>query len=442
MKQKTYTIIGLGKTGFSCARFLQAQGHQIFITDTRENPPYLKALHEQFPNIEFQGGELSAEFIEKADEIVASPGISIQHPLILKAAAQGKPVVGDIELFVRAAKAPIVAITGSNGKTTVTTLMGLMINKAGLKAEVCGNIGEPVLDILEKSKPDFYVIELSSFQLETTDSLKAKAAVVLNISPDHMDRYDTLEQYAQAKQRIYMNCENPIVNLDEPSSWEAIRSGKNNIGFTLKKPGKNEFGIIENNLAFGDKILMPISKMKLQGQHHNQNALACLALGYAIHLSFEPMLQVLSEFSGLTHRCQLIAEKNGVQWYDDSKGTNVGASVAAIETLGQAQRGKMIVILGGLAKNADLSSLKPPILKYASHALLLGQDAPRFVELLADDFPFTLVDSLEAAVKKAAEIAQKNDIVLLSPACASFDMFSNYEHRGQVFVEAVEGLSS
>ncbi len=444
-KQKVLTIIGLGKTGFSFVKFLHAQGHHIFVTDTRDNPPYLLAMRDQYPDILFQGGELSAEFIDKADEILVSPGISIKHPLIIAAAEKGVPIVGDVELFARHAKAPIVAITGSNGKTTVTTLMGLMIEKAGSNVFVCGNIGEPVLDILEKPTPDFYVIELSSFQLETTDSLKAKAAVVLNITPDHMDRYDTFELYCAAKRKIYQGCENAIINLDDPVSWAgALDNQSSQLSFTLKKPQKNEFGIIQKNnqsyLAFGETELMPTHEMKLHGQHHNQNALACLALGHAIGLDFPPMLQILREFSGLTHRCELIAEKKGVQWYNDSKATNVGAALAAIETLGQSTGRKMILILGGDAKNADLQDLKAPVLKYASHVLLLGKDAPRFVELLRGHLPLTMVSTLEEAVEKASEIASKNEIVLLSPACASLDMFTNYEHRGKVFVQAVEAL--
>jgi UDP-N-acetylmuramoylalanine--D-glutamate ligase len=257
-----------------------------------------------------------------------------------------------------------------------------------------------------------------------------------------MDRYDDFQQYCAAKHRIYQHCENAIINLDEGLSWEgALDQGVSKIGFTLNKPMKNTFGILREHLAFGDKALMPITEMKLQGQHHSQNALACLALGYAIGLPFDPMLDILKNFPGLSHRCEWVAEKKGVHWYNDSKATNVGAALAAIETLGKRPTGKMILILGGDAKNADLSSIKSAVIQYAAHVIVLGKDAPRFVELLAGSISLTLVNSLEEAVVKAAEIAEKNDIVLLSPACASLDMFKNYEHRGQVFVQAVEGLS-
>lgn len=443
-KQKTYTIVGLGKTGFSCLRFLHAQHHRVLVTDTREHPPYWEALRQDYPDVLFQGGELSSLFLSEADEIVVSPGISIQLPAIKAEAEKGKPIIGDIELFVREAKSPILAITGSNGKTTVTTLMGLMIEKAGLKTCVCGNIGEPVLDILQKSPPDFYVIELSSFQLETTYSLKAKAAVVLNITPDHMDRYDTFEAYCEAKLKIYQGAEKAIINRDDPVCANvALDLKTQKLFFTLKKPDQNEFGMLADEhsyLALGERCLMPVEQMKLQGLHHDQNALACLALGHAIGLPFAPMLDVLKEFSGLSHRCQLIAERNGIQWYNDSKATNVGAALAAIETLGQSSRRKIILILGGDAKNADLSALKPAVMKYASHVLLLGKDAPRFVELFAGQIPMTQVGGLEEAVEKASKMAKENEIVLLSPACASLDMFNNYEHRGQVFMQAVEHL--
>lgn len=448
-QSKKIAVIGLGKTGFSCVGYLIKQGHQVSVLDTRENPPYLSQLQNEFPKVPFHGGSLLAEWLAAADEIMLSPGLSLQTPEIMREALKGKPIIGDVEVFARAAKAPIIAITGSNGKTTVTTLMGKVIAEAGYSVEVCGNIGEPVLDVLQRAVPDFYVIELSSFQLETTNSLKAKAAVVLNVTPDHMDRYDDIELYRQAKQRIYDNAEFAIINLEEPETWQNYPNlPSKKIGFTLKTPEKNQFGVLKddgkengkNYLAFGTQKIMATDELILRGKHHYQNALAIFALSYSIGLEFEPIRNILKSFAGIKHRCQRISQKFGIDWYNDSKATNVGATVASIETVAESTQGEIYLILGGDAKNADLSSIKNPIKEFVAHVMLLGKDAERFADLLHGVVPMTRVIDLKDAVFTAKKMAKSTDAVLLAPACASFDMFKDYQHRGDVFTQSVEEL--
>ncbi len=415
------------------------------MNDSRAQPPGLAELQKEFPEVELVLGAFSEPLLSQAEEIILSPGVALQEPLIQAAVKKGIPVVGDIELFAREAKAPIIGITGSNGKTTVTTLVGKMVEAAGLRVEVCGDIGIPVLDILNRPVPDFYVMELSSFQLETTHSLKAYAAVILNISsPDHMDRYATVEDYTNAKRIIYQNCQYAVLNKDEPDIWQMTKANAKRSYFTLKHPAAEEFGLKTEAgkiyLAYGDHLLIDTQELKLKGLHHYQNALASLALGHAMQLPFAPLIGILKNFSGLDHRCQLIGQQKGIYWYNDSKGTNVGATITAIVSMGMENKGRLILIAGGDSKKADLWPLQKPIEQYVAHVILLGQDAALIENVIKGVVPFTRVDTLEAAVSTAASLAKDGDSVLLSPACASWDMFKNYEHRGQVFVQAVEAL--
>lgn len=436
-------IIGLGKTGVSCVRYLKQQSCDVAINDSRENPPGLDIIKKEFPAIEIKLGEFSEALFAKADELIVSPGVSLQEPLIAKAIANGVPAIGDIELFARAAKAPIIAVTGSNGKTTVTTLISLVLKAAGYNVQVCGNIGTPVLDLLQEPTPDFYVLELSSFQLETTLSLKAKVAVLLNVSPDHMDRYADLHAYLLAKQRIYNNCEIAIVNYDEPETFENLNL-KHKIVFTVHQPQANQFGLCKKNkkifLACGDELLFDVAELKLQGLHHWQNALVVFVIAHALKIPNEIVIPIIKTFSGIEHRCQWVANKKGADWFNDSKGTNVGATIAALTSLGQHKVGQLIWIAGGDAKQADLTSLREPVKQYVKQAILLGQDAPQIQQVIDGIVPTTCVNSLQEAVEQAAQLVTKNDRVLLSPACASFDMFTNYEHRGEVFIKAVMDL--
>jgi len=442
-KEGLKVIVGLGATGLACARFLVHQNIPIAVVDSRKEPPQLKNFKKEFPAIELTLGSFSEKLLNEAAEIVVSPGVSLKEPSIAEQIKKGKSVIGDIELFTRHIQNPILAITGSNGKTTVTTLLGLMVKEAGNSASVCGNIGEPVLNQLVSPEPDYYVIELSSFQLETTYSLNPAAATVLNVSPDHMDRYDTYQEYLHAKQRIYQHCHSPVVNADEPAIWETIKFMAAPIQFSVTN-SKADFSLIEHNqewhLAHHRKPLIAVHELKLNARHHLQNALAALAMGEAIGLPMESRLNVLRHFTGLPHRCQWIKTLNGVDWYNDSKGTNVGATQAAITSLGAHVKGKLILILGGQGKGADFSALRKPVQQYVKQIILIGEDAPIIEKALKDTATLSFADSMEAAVQSAQLAATPGDAVLLSPACASFDMFDNFEHRGDVFIKSVEAL--
>lgn len=447
----TSLIVGLGKTGTSCVHYLLKKKKHLIVFDTRQDPPGLEEFRKKFPTIPVYLQQFDLNLLGKIDEIIVSPGVSLQESFLVTAQQKNIPVIGDIELFARAAKAPIVAITGTNAKGTVTTLVGEMIKEAGYKVIVGGNIGIPALDLLSEPTPDFYVLELSSFQLESTFSLQAIAATILNISEDHLDRHKTMEAYLAAKQRIYLNCHSAIWNRD--NKWTYPSASLNSdirdtpqtdksltISFGLAEPLKNDFGLHEHEnkvwLSLGDQKLLSVDNLLIKGKHNWCNALAALALGHAINLPFPSMLTALKTFKGLEHRCEWVAEINGVTWYNDSKGTNVGATIAAIEGLSKAN-GKIILIAGGIGKGADFSVLRQPIKNYVKTVILIGQDAPLLERSLKDTAVMEHAQSLQDAVLIAKNTAQPQDIVLLSPACASFDMFNNYEHRGQVFKSLV-----
>lgn len=445
IKTPLNVVVGMGKTGDACVRYLLSQGEPVAVVDSRDAPPTLGTFQKNFPDVLLQTGDDAKSLIDRATRLIVSPGVSLQHPLLAEAIAAGVEIVGDVELFARANKAPIIAVTGSNGKTTVTTLLGEMCKAAGKKTIVCGNIGVPVLEVLSEAAPDYYVMELSSFQLETTQSLNACAAVILNISADHMDRYDNdINAYRLAKQRIYLGCKHAVVNKDEPENGSSLPTIQDPIAFTLLAPSKNEFGIVQKNqqtfLAYGDRVLLDVVEMPLSAPHHWQNALAALAVGHAVGLPFEPMIQVLKKFTGLAHRCEKVSQHNNVVWYNDSKATNVGASIAAIVSVGSQKKGQLILIAGGDAKQADITPMINSVKTYVDHAVLLGQDAGLFEAAFQDVVPVSNVTSLERAVQRAAELAKPGDAVLLSPACASFDMFDNFEHRGRVFAEAIQEM--
>lgn len=443
MKQNNlHVIVGLGATGLSCLRFLHAKKIPLAIMDTRANPPQLELMQQQYPDVPLKLGSLDEALLSRASTIILSPGLSNKEPLIAQQAARGAKVIGDIELFAQAAKAPIISITGTNAKSTVTTLVALMGTASGYRTQVGGNLGVPALDLLSDDI-NLYVLELSSFQLETTYSLSSKVASILNITPDHMDRYASLADYQAAKLRIYQHADVAVWNHDDPLT-ECPATIKQQFYFTLKTPGENEFGLVqqdgETHLAFGKQLLMPTKALPISGKHYQANALAALAIGYGAGFHLVPMLQVLREFKGLPHRCQFVRERDGVCWYNDSKGTNVGASQAAIEGLGAEIPGKLVLIAGGVGKNADFQPLLPAIEKYARHVVLIGEAATDLAQMIGDKIPVSFAVTMQEAIQQADDIAQPHDSVLLSPACASFDMFKNFEHRGQVFMEIVEKL--
>lgn len=438
-----HVIVGLGATGLSCARYLKAQGIPFAVTDTRENPPQLADFQNSYPEVEISLGKLDRALLDKAAKIIISPGLSLREPVIAEQVARGKSVIGDIELFAQAVKVPVIAITGTNAKSTVTTLVGKMAEEAGYQAEAGGNLGIPALDLLNKQPaPNLFVLELSSFQLETTHSLKAKVATVLNITPDHMDRYVDLADYQAAKHRIYQHCDVAVCNHDDPLTENTTAPRK--IYFTLNTPQQNEFGLIRKDgdifLAFENDCLLATSELPVMGKHYQANALASLAIGYGFGLPMDAMLKVLREFKGLPHRCQYVRERNGVRWYNDSKGTNVGATQAAIEGLGSEIKGKLILILGGVGKKADFTTLVPAVAQYCRHVVLIGEAANEIAQAIGNRVPVSFATSMDEAVLQCDAAAQIGDSVLLSPACASFDMFKHYEHRGDVFTGIVEKM--
>lgn len=440
-----HVVVGLGASGLSCVKFLASRGVPIAINDTRAEPPQLAAFKAAFPDVPVSLGKLDAELLAQASTIIVSPGIALSEPAIAAQMARGIPVIGDIELFAHAVKAPVIAITGTNAKSTVTILVGKMAEACGYRVQVGGNLGTPALTLLVNDPlANLFVLELSSFQLETTYSLNTEVATILNISPDHMDRYADLSAYTHAKQRIYQHCNYAICNLDDAATDCNDYHVAKKCYFTLGTPSANQFGIqIKNNesyLAYGDRTLIPTAQLPVRGKHYQANALAALAIGAAFGMSFDSMLQVLREFPGLPHRCQFVREHNGVKWFNDSKGTNVGATHAAIEGLGSEIKGKLILIAGGVGKNADFSGLAALTAQYVRHAVLIGEAAQELAQVMHDHTAISFAKDMQQAVLQAANAAHPNDSVLLSPACASFDMFRHYEHRGEVFTDIVRKL--
>lgn len=436
-------VVGLGKSGMSLVRHLARRGLPFAVADTRANPPELETLRRDFPQVEVRCGALDVDFLCRAGELLVSPGLALATPALQQAAARGVKLSGDIELFAREARAPIVAITGSNAKSTVTTLVGEMAKAAGKRVAVGGNLGTPALDLLADDV-ELYVIELSSFQLETTDRLNAEVATCLNVSEDHMDRYADLPAYHLAKHRIFRGARQVVINRDDALSRPLAEDQLPCWSFGLGAPDFRGFGLIEENgekwLAFQFDKLMPARALKMRGAHNQSNALAALALGHAVGLPFEPMLATLETFAGLPHRCQWLRERRGVNYYDDSKATNVGAALAAIEGLGADIDGQLVLIAGGDGKGADFSSLRAPVARHCRAVVLLGRDAGLIAEALGDAVPQVRVATLDEAVRRGAELAEPGDALLLSPACASLDMFRNFEERGRLFAAAVEAL--
>lgn len=441
-QKSEYTlVVGLGVTGISVVRYLNEKNINTVVVDSRKNPPGLETLKNEFPDVTIYLGEFDEAVFMGANKIVVSPGVSLKESVIQHAIVQGVDVVGDVEVFAQQVKAPVIAVTGSNGKSTVISLLGEMAKEAGIKAVVGGNIGIPVLDLIN-SDADLYLLELSSFQLESLKSLKPVAATVLNVSPDHMDRYNTYEEYIEAKKNIYQQCKVAVVNKDD-SQVLSMQSGHKFVtGFTLDEPAHGEFGLRDFEgeiwLCKGGKQLIAEKALKMRGRHNVANALAALALGEAASLPLADMLITLTKFAGLTHRTQFVAEKDHVCWINDSKGTNVGATIAAIN--GLQVDNKIILIAGGIAKDADFSELLEAVKNKVRTVVLMGQDAPKIEQALKGMVPVFYAKDMQDAVKISADLAHPGDSVLLSPACASFDMFDSYEQRGEMFMMEVGAL--
>jgi UDP-N-acetylmuramoylalanine--D-glutamate ligase len=434
-------IAGLGATGLSCARHLHAHGWRLAVTDTREAPPQLAALTALDASIPVRLGKLDAALLEGATLVVASPGLPLSDQFFAAAERRGLAVVGDIELFARAADAPVVGVTGTNGKSTVTTLIARMAERAGLKVRVGGNLGPPALDLLT-SGTELYVLELSSYQLETTRSLRCRAATVLNVSADHLDRYPSLARYAAAKARIFARCDTAVINLDDPLVVAMPRGASRTLSFSLRAELGADYALALQDgewwLTRAGAPLLRVAELSIRGAHNAANALAALALGEALALPQTAMLAELRSFTGLPHRSQWIAEVKGVVYIDDSKGTNVGATLAAVAGM----PGPVVLIAGGEGKNQDFKPLAAACQGKVRHVVLIGRDAPLIERALAGVCRIERCATLPQAVQAAARAARPGDTVLLSPACASFDMFRDYTHRGAVFAEAVQELAA
>lgn len=434
-QQASHLVLGLGATGLSVVRYLCAQGIVPMVMDTRNNPPGSAQLVKEFPHVELISGGFDCRYIVQASQIIISPGIPVSTPEVRVALDMGIEVIGDVELFARAIKelSPrVLGITGSNGKTTVTTLVGKMAEADGLKVGVGGNIGTPALDLLTQNC-DLYVLELSSFQLETTASLSCIAATCLNVSEDHMDRYHDLGAYREAKMRLYNQTHLSIFNRNdeltipaEPGNFES---------FGLDEPVGDNWGLRQGMLVHGDSEIMPILDVTVIGLHNIANVLAAMSLAYAAGISKESMIKVASEFKGLSHRFEQIANINQVLYINDSKATNVGSTAAALAGLNDFS-GHIILIAGGDGKGANFAELAPLLTK-VSTLITLGRDGDKIAALKPGSVK---VNTMAEAVKTAAEIAQAGDLVLLSPACASLDMYSNYMARGDDFRACVEAL--
>jgi UDP-N-acetylmuramoylalanine--D-glutamate ligase len=421
-------VLGLGDTGLSLARWVEREGGHVRMADTRASPPRKKDFSG-----ELHAGPFTPALLEDVDVLCISPGLSLDEGVVRQAVARNIPVLGDIEIFSWYVREPVLAVTGTNGKTTVTALAGHLLRSAGMDCEVAGNIAPPVLQaylkrILEGKAPRAWVLELSSYQLETTWSLRPAAAAMLNLTEDHFDRYAGLADYAAAKARIFMGARAQVLNRGDARSMAMAEQGREVVTFGLDAPpSERDFGVAGGHLVHGRQRILPVDELQIRGSHNVANALAACALVSTLGAGFDG----LRTFRGLPHRVELVATRRGVEWYDDSKGTNVGATVAALRGLGK----KAVLILGGEGKGQDFSPLRDPVREFAVQVLLIGRDAPLIEKVVGGE----RCQSLEEAVGRAAQIPAQ--AVLLSPACASFDMFRDYKHRGDAFAEAVRRLA-
>ena len=437
-KHSKILIVGLGNTGISVAHYLHKLGFNFAITDSRDKPPLKEAFFQVMPDTPVFTGGFDDSAFQVSTHLVVSPGVSLTEKSIVKAIAQGSKIVSDIDLFACSVDAPIVAITGSNGKSTVTTMLGEMAKFAGKKVGVGGNLGTPALDLLEQDA-DLFVLELSSFQLERTSVLNAAAATVLNVSADHLDRHETIANYAFEKETIFKGTGVMVINIDDPVVNDMLSSERETLTFSIKTKADFYIGNQENNeecLMWTNTTLMPLSALPLEGRHNAANALSALALGKAVGLDLFTMCDALKVCKGLDHRMQRVAESKGVTWVNDSKATNIGACVAALE----GYQRKVILIAGGDAKGADMNELSPVVKEKAKSVVLMGKDAVLIKQALNDCVPVYEAKNMGQAVQICAGLAESGDSVLLSPACASLDQYKNYQDRGNQFAKAVLGL--
>jgi len=445
MNRSLYLVAGLGKTGLSIARYLHRKGKLFSVFDTRTDAPGLAEFKLEFPDSAVYLQDFPMHLINELSDIVTSPGLSLDTPFIQQAIKAGVAVYGDIECLAREISAPVVAITGTNGKSTVTTLVGEMAQAAGLKVAVAGNIGTPVLDRLqEEGQVDLWVLELSSFQLDLTFSLKPTVATILNVSPDHLDRHHTLAAYVRAKQRVYHQAQLALFNREDVYTKPNPEYSLASISFGQDEPNVGDWGLLKKAgivyLAKGKECVLAVDSILIKGVHNWLNALAACALAENVGIPLDAIIAVLKSFSGLPHRCQWVRSLDEVEWINDSKGTNVGATISAINGIGGSMQGRIVLIAGGQGKGADFNELSQPIADYVRSIVLIGEDADKMEAALANVVPISRASSLDNAVAMAKKQAKPGDVVLLSPACASLDMFRDFNHRGDVFAASVKGL--
>lgn len=441
-------IVGLGKTGLSVAKYMVANGLDFKILDTRSQPPMLNYFRTHFPDVEVETGKLDLSSLLGAKELIISPGLSLKTPEIQSAKSYGIPIRGDVDIFSQVVDAPIIGVTGSNGKSTVVAMLREILKKAGKRFGLGGNLdgaeAKPALDLLQGEAKELYVLELSSFQLETTTSLQAEVAVILNLSEDHMDRYESIDEYHKAKLRIFNGCRQLVINRDDVYSYPTEDFGVPVRDFGFDRPGRNGLGLFEEDgeqfLCYQLEKIIAVNELKVFGQHNISNVLAAIALALAVDIDIDKIRSGIKEFSGLPHRCQWVCDISGVSFYNDSKGTNVGATMAAIEGLGQRNKGHVVLIAGGVAKGADFSLLVPTLKRWVKELVLIGKDAEDIASNFYQDISINFAKDMGDAVSIAKNKASPGDAVLLSPACASFDMFRDFQHRGQKFTEVVENL--
>lgn len=440
-------IIGLGKSGMSCARFLAAQGKSFFAMEENSTAQSVLQFKTEFPHITLITGELTFDALKMANRLIVSPGISLEKPALVMAKEHGIDIGCDIDIFAENTQVPIVAITGSNAKSTVTSLVGEMVKNAGIAVGVGGNIGTPALSLLmDGNDYKVFVLELSSFQLERMKPINAEVACLLNISPDHMDRYEGLAQYHAAKHRVFMGCKTAVFNRGDALTTPLLPDATKKISFGMDRPDFKAVGVIsldgEEHLAYQFNELMPVDEINLLGRHNIENSAAAIAIGLALHLPMASMLNTLRVFKGLPHRCEKVAVIDDVLYVNDSKGTNIGATVAAINGFATKGRKSIVLLAGGVGKGADFSLLAKEM-SAVKKVIIFGEDGPKIeAALLNANVNFTEASTLEDAVEKARDAASKGDVVLFSPACASFDMFQGYAHRGECFVTIVNAIKT
>lgn len=432
-------VVGLGDTGLACARHLHAHGVDVALSDSRPSPPREAEARRALPDAQIRLGGFDREWFEEAVELVLSPGVSPREPAVVAAARRGVPVLGEMELFARVARAPVVAVTGTNGKSTVCAWVHAMAEAGGRRSALGGNFGPPALSLVER-EPDLHVVELSSFQLETTRSLRPRTAALLNVSPDHLDRHQGVDDYRAAKARIFRGAEVAVVGRDDP--WledlgiRLAREGTRVISFTAERPREGEYGIVEDGagtwLARGTERRFPVTHLALPGRHNALNALAAMAIADDLGIDTRAIDGALRAFRGLAHRCEPVASTGGIRWYDDSKGTNVGATVAAVSGFDVP----LVLIAGGDGKGADFEPLGRALRESAGtirKVVLIGRDGPAIRSLVEGHMPVASAGTMAEAVALAREAARPGDAVLLSPACASWDMYGDYRERGRDF---------